>query len=66
MTDAASAAPAPRVIGAPPPEPPKPAAPVTADEDVDLSELTDASDAAASGVERLAQAFPGSIIEEQH
>lgn len=66
VTDAASAAPAPRVIGSPPPQARQPSAPLPADDDVDLSELTDASDAAASGVERLAQAFPGSVIEEQH
>ena len=64
VTDAAAGAPAPRVIGAPPVEPVRPAE-MTPDHEVDLSQLTDASDAAASGVERLAQAFPGSVIEEQ-
>lgn len=66
VTDASAAAPAPRVIGSPPPTPAAAPAPVTADEDVDLSALTDAPDAAASGVERLTQAFPGSVVEDQH
>ncbi len=33
-------------------------------EPVDLSELTDATDVAASGVEKLTQAFPGAVIVE--
>jgi len=35
------------------------------DECVDLSELTDATDVAAGGADKLTQAFPGAVVVEE-
>jgi DNA polymerase III subunit gamma/tau len=58
--------------GAPPPAVPVPDAPASDDgpegdvEVIDLDELTDATDVAGSGVERVAQIFPGAeLVEEE-
>ena len=44
---------------------PSPATASSDDEPVDVTELTDATDVATSGVEKLAQAFPGAVLVEE-
>jgi DNA polymerase-3 subunit gamma/tau len=58
--------PAPRPERAAPP-PPVDAAPVVRDLDeaVDVTELVDATDIAATGADRIAQAFPGAVVLEE-
>jgi hypothetical protein len=57
-----SAAPA----SAPPPAPdPPPASGPEPEHEVDVTQLRDANDVAATGVERLSRAFPGATVVEE-
>jgi len=68
VVDGATTSPGPAVASGPTAAPaPAPVSEESGDGDecVDLSELTDATDVAAGGADKLTQAFPGAVVVEE-